>query len=258
MSLVQYRRILTICSDFGSNDYRLSALKSAIYSHNNNIHILDINHEIELFNLVEASYHICNILKVSAPETIHLGWVFNCSEDEGILLAIYKDQYLILPNNGLLDLILKDDPAEKIYRISDDCVEYRDRIASALHLITSDQPLESVFSNLEDPVRKISVKPVYQKERIQARVIYIDHYGNIVFNISKSEFEKCCQDRKFSFVSQSQHVISNFTLSNQNRENGSFYVNFTPSENMTLCLCGRNASKTLDIYKEDTLQIIFQ
>ncbi|MEO6189917.1 MAG: SAM-dependent chlorinase/fluorinase [Saprospiraceae bacterium] len=258
MSLVQSKKIVSLCTDFGIRDHRLALLKSAIYKSNNQVTLLDISHDVSPFDLIEAAFHLSNVLVNFPLSNIHIVWVFNVCEDEGIILALFKEQYIILPNNGLLGLLLNEEQAEKVYRISDDAYEYKERIAAAIHHILNEENLNEIFEEIQDPIRKISVKPVYQKDRIQARVIYIDRFGNIVFNILKKPFEETCLNRRFSFTTQTQKVISNFILEDFSLENGSFYISFTEAGYLVLALCGSNAARILDIEKEDTLQIEFQ
>ncbi len=258
MSLVQPKRIISLSSDFGTKDYRVASMKASICRNNHRIEFIDVSHEIEPFDLVEAAFLVSNAIIHFPPGSIHIVWVFNTSIDEGIILAPFKDQFLIMPNNGLLSLILNEEPAEKIYRVSDDALEYKDRIAFAIHRILEEENIDNMFEEIMNPIRKISVKPVYQKERIQARVLYIDRYGNLIFNIHKEPFLEICQGRIFSFNTQIQQVISNFIMEDTLRENGSFYVGFTDSGFLKLALCGANAAETLDIHKGDTLQIRFE
>ncbi|MCC6816830.1 MAG: SAM-dependent chlorinase/fluorinase [Saprospiraceae bacterium] len=251
-------KLISLCTDFGNRDYRLAMLKTEILKSNNSIHLIDITHELDPFDLVEAAFQIRNVLTNFPADQIHVVWVQNASEDKGIILAVFKDQYLILPNNGLLSIITNSEQPEQLYRISDDSLEYKERIAKTIQQIIQGEDLSQTFSELEDPVRKISVQPIYQKERIQARVLYIDRYGNLVFNIMLEPFKNTCQERRFSFSTQNQQVISNFYLDEINLENGSFFVYFTKAGNMVLGLCGDHAARVMDVRKDDSLFIVFE
>ncbi|NOT37570.1 MAG: hypothetical protein HOP11_09370 [Saprospiraceae bacterium] len=255
---MQQKTIVSLCTDFGLDDYRVALMKSELLKHSPQIQLLDITHNVQAFDLVEAAFHVSNTLHNFQAKQIHITWVLNASEDQGILLALYNEQYLILPNNGLLELITFSEPAEIIYRISDDAIEYKERISKAVYNICNGENLGEIYTLLEDPVKKISVQPVYQKERIQARILNLDRYGNLIFNIRREPFVNISQGRKFSFSTQNQQVISNFILDQLEIENGSFYVYFTEAGFLVLALCGANAGKVLDLKKDDTLQIVFE
>lgn len=255
---MQHRKLVSLCTDFGVRDYRVALLKTELLRNNSNIQIIDITHEVSPFDLVEAAFYISNVLHSFPADQIHIAWVLNASEDKGILLALYKEQYIILPNNGLLELITLSQPVDRLYRISDDAMEYKERISKTVIHITQGENLDEIYSQLENPIIKISVQPVYQKDRIQARILNVDRYGNLIFNIRLEPFKNSCQDRKFSFITQNHQVISNFFLDEIDVENGSFYVYFTEAEYMVLALCGASASKLLDVIKDDSLQIVFE
>ncbi len=256
--MISSKKLVSLCTDFGLQDYKLALLKLEILKYNSSINLIDITHEIPSFDLVEAAFHISNTIVSFPPQQIHVIWVLNASDDQGIILAVINDQYLIMPNNGILGLISTEDVIEKVYRISDDAIDYKERIAKTIQHINSEDNLDNIFSELIDPIKKINVQPVYLKDRIQARVLNIDRYGNLILNILLNPFKEVCQDRKFSFSTQNQHVISNFFLDEINLENGSFYVYFTEAGYMVLALCGDKASRILDILKGDSLFIVFE
>ncbi|MFN8279597.1 MAG: SAM-dependent chlorinase/fluorinase [Saprospiraceae bacterium] len=258
MSLVPSKRIISICSDFGTQDYRLSSLKAEVLKSNPQISILDISHEVTPFDLTEAAFLVSNAIPHFPSLSIHVVWVFNTSEDQGIIVAKWNDQFIIAPDNGLIGLITSHDPELEIFRISDDCYSYKKRIADTVKILIDQEQLGSYFELMHNPVHKISLNPVYQKDRIQARVIYIDRYGNIIFNIKSEPFKEVCVGRNFSFNTPAHQIISNFNLQQLERENGAFYINFTDSGYLKLALCGAEASSTLDIKKDDTIQILFE
>ncbi|MBK9270620.1 MAG: SAM-dependent chlorinase/fluorinase [Saprospiraceae bacterium] len=250
--------VVSICSDFGTNDYRASALKARILSNNHSIELVDISHQISPFDLVEAAFVCTNAFLFFPAGSIHVVWVFNAGFDRGILLAQFQNHYFIVPDNGLLGLLVGLDQPEKIYRISDDSYEFRDRIASAIKVIIESQDGELMYDECENPIIRFNVSPVYQKDRIQARVASVDHYGNLILNIRQKPFEEVAMQKKFSFQTSSQQKVSDFYLGETNAENGSFYSYFNHAGYMILALCGGHAANTLDLKREDILQIVFE
>ncbi len=250
--------LVSICSDFGNTDFRTAALKARILANCPSASLVDVTHEIRPFDLVQAAFVGRNAFIFFPEGSIHVIWVFNAGVDRGILLALYRNHYFIIPDNGLISLITGDEKPEKVYRISDDSYEFRDRIGAAIRNILSEEDPLGVFEECENPVKRINVSPVYQKERIQARVSYVDRYGNLVLNLQKEPFAKVAGDRTFSFQTASHQEISNFYLGETNAENGSFYCYFNHAGFMTLALCGASAAATLDLKNEDFLLILFK
>lgn len=258
MSIPIKPRIITLCSDFGVDDFRSAALKARILNLSPDIHLVDVTHQIRPFDLVEAAFMTSNSYLYFPQQTIHVIWVFSLGADNGILLAEYRDHYFILPDNGILSLLVDQLSECRVFRISDDSFEFRDRISSAVrNLIVEENPLE-LYDECQHFERKINVSPVYHRDRIQARIYSIDRYGNLILNIRKDPFIEISDQRKFSFITAAQVEISNFQIGESLVENGSFFMYFNQAGFMTLGLCNGNAARTLDLVKEDIIQIIFK
>ena len=67
--------IITLTTDFGHKDYFVGALKGKILSEHKEAVIVDISHEIDLFNTLEASYCIEAAYHNFPKGTIHISAV---------------------------------------------------------------------------------------------------------------------------------------------------------------------------------------
>ena len=52
--------IITLTSDLGYKDHYLPSLKASIFGQLENVNIIDISHEIESFNILQAAYVLKN------------------------------------------------------------------------------------------------------------------------------------------------------------------------------------------------------
>ena len=64
--------IITLTSDYGLKDHFVGALKGKILSEYSEAKIIDISHEIDPFNTVEASYIISASYASFPKGTVHL------------------------------------------------------------------------------------------------------------------------------------------------------------------------------------------
>ncbi|MDH6209698.1 S-adenosylmethionine hydrolase [Chryseobacterium sp. BIGb0186] len=64
--------IITLTSDFGRLDYRVSAMKGKILSLNPEVNTIDITHDIQAYNLIQTSYIVRNAYKYFPSGTIHI------------------------------------------------------------------------------------------------------------------------------------------------------------------------------------------
>ncbi|WP_292008207.1 SAM-dependent chlorinase/fluorinase [Chryseobacterium sp.] len=191
--------IITLTSDFGNLDYRVSAIKGKILSLNPEVSIVDITHQIQAYNLIQSSYIVRNAYKHFPKGTIHILSVdsfFNKSRKNILYQA--DGSYFIAADNGLLSLIFFDVKPEAIYEITlnnrfDDIVNFTSTdvfVPVAVHLANGGLP-ELIGRKIETAKQLSFPKPVYNESEkmIIGEVMYIDNFGNIISNISKDLFE---------------------------------------------------------------------
>ena len=192
--------IITLTSDFGLTDYRVPAIKGKILSENAEAKIVDITHEIQAYNLIQASYIIRNSYKFFPNGSVHIISVdsfFHPSRKN----IIYKadGSYFISSDNGLLSLVFHDLKPEAIYEITyfnhyEEVVNFAstDIFAPvALHLANGGLP-EIVGKKMKSAKELSYPKPVFNESEkmVIGEVLYIDNYGNIISNISQKFFEE--------------------------------------------------------------------
>jgi len=191
--------IITLTSDFGNLDYRVSAVKGKILSLNPEVTIIDISHDIQAFNLIQTSHIVRNAYKYFPKGTIHILSVdsfFHKSRKNVLYKA--NGSYFLAADNGLLSLIFFDIKPEAIYEITlnnrfDDIVDFTSTdifAPAAVHLANSGLP-EVIGRKTKSVKELLFPKPVYNESEkmIIGEVTYIDNFGNITSNISKDFFE---------------------------------------------------------------------
>lgn len=191
--------IITLTSDFGNLDYRVSAVKGKILSLNPEVNIIDITHEIQAYNLIQTSYIVRNAYKHFPKGSIHIVSVdsFYHKSRRNIL---YKadGSYFLAADNGLLSLIFFDIKPEAIYEITlnnrfDDVINFTSTdifVPAAVHLANGGLP-EVIGRKIKNVKELLFPKPVYNEaeKMIIGEVMYIDNFGNIISNINKDFFE---------------------------------------------------------------------
>jgi len=191
--------IITLTSDFGRLDYRVSAMKGKILSLNPEVNTIDITHDIQAYNLIQTSYIVRNAYKYFPSGTIHILSVdsFFHKSRKNIL---YKadGHYFLAADNGLLSLVFFDIKPEAIYEITlnnrfDDIVNFTSTdvfVPVAVHLANGGLP-EVIGRKIETVKQLLFPKSVYNESEkmIIGEVMYIDNFGNIISNINKDFFE---------------------------------------------------------------------
>ncbi|NND63936.1 MAG: SAM-dependent chlorinase/fluorinase [Flavobacteriaceae bacterium] len=202
--------IVTLTTDFGEKDHYVGAVKGAIYNELHDIKIVDISHSISPFHITEAAYIIQNAYRSFPPGSIHIIGIDSELSPENRHIAVELDQhYFICANNGIISMLASEIKPEKIVEIN-----IHDRIETnfpvldvfvkvACH-IARGGTLEVIGKTVEEVKQLVGIKPVVNTEENQiiGNVIYIDNYGNVVCNISKTLFEKVGKGRNFKITAR--------------------------------------------------------
>src|SRR5690606_40059013 len=109
--------IITLTTDYGLRDFYVALAKGVLNSRFPDVTVVDISHEIDLYNIGMGSYVLKNAFAYFPTKTIHIFAVdASFSEKKDYLVMEYKNQYFIAPDNGALSLILVDDEPTKLYK----------------------------------------------------------------------------------------------------------------------------------------------
>ena len=197
--------IITLTTDYGLKDHFVGALKGKIMSENSEAKIVDISHNIDPFNTVEASY-IIGASYMSFPKgTVHLiGVDAELNKENQHIAMQWNDHYFICADNGILTMLSQKVVPQKIVainihdRLSEDATDLDVFVTVASHL--SKGGSLSVIGKEINTIKQVTeLQPVVatDKNSIKGYVIYIDHFGNVVTNITKKLFMEVAKGRPY-------------------------------------------------------------
>ena len=200
--------IITLTSDFGLKDYFVSSVKGAILKELADVTIVDISHHVNPYDLSEAAYIIRNSYEEFPKGTIHIIAVNSLSAPfQKPICALINGYYFICGDNGILSLICQKNQPEEIYEITaypegiDSLFPMRNCfVPVACHLARGGVP--ALLGNKRTEMKQLNeLKPIYRDDKfIVGNVIYIDHFGNVVTNITREFFEEIAADRKYKIL----------------------------------------------------------
>jgi hypothetical protein len=200
--------IITLTTDFGHKDYFVGALKGKILSEHKEAVIVDISHEIDLFNTLEASYCIEAAYHNFPKGTIHIIGVDSERVGDTQHIAMqWDDHYFICADNGILNTLIQKKIPQKIVaitihdRLNINASDMDVFVAVACHIarggllnvigkeIPTLKPVSVLTSSITDDLSEI-----------KGQIVYIDSFGNCVTNISYKQFNETIRGRKFEIV----------------------------------------------------------
>jgi hypothetical protein len=190
--------IVTLITDFGWAGEYVGALKGAILRVNPRCLIVDITHQIESQNILQASFVLRKSYSYYPPGTVH-GVVV----DPGVgtkrrALVVEKDEYLFVgPDNGVFSGLLSAGGkirarkiARKEYFLApvSDTFHGRDVFAPvAGHLSLGLDP-SKLGPRVKNLVRTDFPEPRRGRKHLTARVLWADSFGNLITNVTRREY----------------------------------------------------------------------
>jgi len=206
--------IITLTTDYGLKDHFVGALKGKILSEYPEAQIIDISHDIDPFNIVEASY-IIGAAYTSFPKgTVHLiGVDMELNKENLHIVMQWNDSYFIAADNGILSMLSQKIVPQKIVAIN-----IHDRLpneASGLNVFVTVAchiargGLLNVIGKEINSVKEVTeMKAVASNDNnsLKGHVIYIDHFGNVVTNISKKQFLEVAKGRPYEIQMKTKNI----------------------------------------------------
>jgi len=198
--------LLTLTSDFGISDPMVGAVKGEIVKVNEGFNIIDITHEIAPFNFMQASYLCKSIFRNYPSESFHLVLVnLYDAPVEHVLLVKHAEQFIGIPDNGLITMILDEFPQEVVklplLSIRNPTIGEMVQVwMDAFSAISSGKSISHVGEKAENLVQRSLMKSYISSQYIEGQVLMIDRFNNILVNITIHEFEEARKGRKFKIV----------------------------------------------------------
>jgi len=194
------KNVITITTDFGTKDAYVGIMKGVILSINPNAQLVDITHEIEPGDILEAAFLLKDAYEYFPKGTVHLVVVDPGVGGKRRPIAIKaKDFFFVGPDNGVFWPIISDKDAlvvhltNRKYFLQDISSTFhgRDIFAPVAAYISKGVHLLDMGVPINDPVRLEIKRPMLLKNQIVGSVIRVDRFGNLITNISKKDIIEC-------------------------------------------------------------------
>ena len=251
--------IVTLTTDFGWKDYYVALLKGHIMKANRNASIIDITHDVEPHDIMEGAFYLKSAYSRFPKGTIHIVAVntFYNSKNKLILFA-HEDYIFIGPNSGIFSLALTDIDTPSIVELTDQkAMDLYEIIENALKGIAVGSPIKYLGTPLEKFESKLSLQPVINSNQIRATIIFVDHFGNVIVNLTRKEFEKVRGNRNYAIYYKSKDPILQLSHRYNNVPIGDVCAFFNSIDLLEIAVYMGNAHKLLGLNKNETIHIDF-
>src|SRR2546429_2766640 len=194
--MINPQPIITLLTDFGSRDYFAAAMKGVILSINPAAQIVDITHEIPPQDIHAAAFNLLATYKDFPTNTIHVAVV-----DPGVgssrraVLIECAERFFVGPDNGIFSWVCEREVSYRAIHLTNENY-FRHPVSATFHGRDIFAPAAAALSNgvapeefgpaIESLIHLDSLKPkILSDEVIEASIIYIDHFGNCITNLTR-------------------------------------------------------------------------
>ena len=256
--------IITLTTDLGLRDNYIASIKGAILKELPETTIIDISHEIPAFDLQKTAFVLKHCYDDFPKGSIHVIGVNSESNLETPHVAIYENgHYFIGADNGIFSLMFDHLP-EKIVdlTISQDTNRItfptKDVFVKAACHIARGGTLEIIGTPKKEITVRTMFRAIFENNVIRGMAIYIDHYGNIISNITESMFKEYGKGRAFSILfRKAEYEINQISKSYCSVVEGERVALFSSTGYVEIAINKSNANKLFGINQGDIIRIEF-
>jgi S-adenosylmethionine hydrolase len=184
--------IITLTTDFGTSDHLVGTMKGVILNINPAARIVDLNHHVTPFDVLDGALSIANAYRYFPARTIHVVIVDpGVGTDRRPLLVSGEKQYFIAPDNGVLSMIFERESCLVRHITSEHyflnpvspTFHGRDIFVPTAAWLSKAFQTEAFGEEITDPVRFTMPKPKNAGQAVKGVVLRVDAFGNLMTNL---------------------------------------------------------------------------
>ncbi len=190
--------IITLTTDFGTQDGYLGAMKGRILSLCPQATIVDISHEIEPQAILAAAWCLVRSTPNFPSGSIHVAVI-----DPGVgsqrrpLLLKSNDRWYVGPDNGIFSKIVRRYSSQVIYEIHRETERWQAHasfdglalFAPVAASLANGVALEKLGLEIDEITTFPELVPEKNQNNLRGKIIMFDRFGNAITNIGSNDLE---------------------------------------------------------------------
>jgi len=213
------RPIITLTTDFGTNDHFVGAMKGVILDIVPDAQIIDICHSVQAFDVLDGALTISQAYSYFPNRTVHLVVV-----DPGVgtgrrpILASCDKYHFVAPDNGVLSLVYAREERMHVRHITSEHY-FLQPVSNTFHARDIFSPVAAYLAKevdslkfgdeVEDYVRFNAPKPIaVDQNKLRGVILKVDRFGNLITNITPQDAPMLFGDtaKKFKILVGSREI----------------------------------------------------
>jgi S-adenosylmethionine hydrolase len=250
--------IITLTTDYGTNDHLVGTLKGVILKINPDVTIVDITHNVTAFDLLDGALAIGSAYSYFPPKTIHVVIV-----DPGVgterrpLLVSAGNQYFVAPDNGVLSVIYEREQENLVVRHANAEHYYLQPVSKTFHgrdifapvaaWLTKGWQTPSMGDQITDFKRFVLPRPKEADGVVKGVVLRTDAFGNLVTNFRLEDLPESVVSQGKIQLQAGNQAVTRFVETFAQGNNAEPFVYLGSSGFLEIAVNKGNASRTLGL-----------
>src|SRR5436309_4505209 len=264
--MINPQPIITLLTDFGSQDYFAAAMKGVILSINPAAQIVDITHEIARQDIHAAAFNLLATYKDFPANTIHVAVV-----DPGVgsirqaVLIECAEQFFVGPDNGIFSWVCQREGNYHAIHLTNEKF-FRHPVSATFHGRDIFAPVAAALSNgvapedfgpsIENLIHLDPLRPkILSDGEIEASIIYIDRFGNCITNLTR---EILGDDLSRVRLAVSGRQIASFRRYYSEAEESEVFCVIGSAGFLEVVAANNSAAAILDARRGQTVSVVSQ
>jgi S-adenosyl-L-methionine hydrolase (adenosine-forming) len=213
------RPIITLTTDFGTNDHFVGAMKGVILDIVPDAQIVDICHSVQAFDVLDGALTISQAYSYFPNRTVHVVVI-----DPGVgtarrpILASCDKYHFVAPDNGVLSLVYAREERMHVRHITSEHY-FLQPVSNTFHARDIFSPVAAYLAKevdslkfgdeVEDYVRFNAPKPkAVDQNKLRGVILKVDRFGNLITNITPQDAPMLFGDtaKKFKILVGSREI----------------------------------------------------
>jgi S-adenosyl-L-methionine hydrolase (adenosine-forming) len=188
--------IITLTTDFGTSDHLVGSMKGVILNINPAARIVDINHAVVPYDILDGALSVANAYRFFPARTIHVVIV-----DPGVgterrpILVTGEKQFFVAPDNGVLSMIYERESCTVRHITAEHyflnpispTFHGRDIFAPTAAWLSKTFQTEAFGEVITDFVRFTVPKAKSAGQAVKGVVLRVDAFGNLMTNLTSQD-----------------------------------------------------------------------
>ena len=251
--------LITLLTDFGYRDHYVAALKARLLQLAPATPVVDISHGIEPFNIAHAVHVLQSVFRDFPAGTVHVIGVADhgAGTEPAWQAASYQGHYFVAGDNGILALLTNGAP-EVLVALPAAVTPSptRDVLLPAAVALAQGAALDTLGPVVTECHQLNNRQLRLQDHRITGHVAHVDHYGNLVTNISRTAVEAVGHGRSLA-VHFGRDVVRELHPHFAAVPPGEAVAVFNSQDCLCLGICQGNASELLGLHFDSQVDVRF-